>query len=215
MELDNNNNEIMIRMSLKEIIEIYLNPEMNDDEHDNAFSIISTKISLINKRNGIMMIIDDDDSNSNNDNKLSSIFNKKQEDIQSNTIHIQDMIEHLQIPLTSDDDKYRHRATLLLAEIFHYNSNKNNNNNYNIDNEIMSSTVLHLFITFFCRRLADYPSILPSIHALIALISIIHQILILSLMIFMKFIILYLQNYKYNHWHNQLDKKFLIYYINY
>lgn len=160
MDIDSNEKGPMKLLTLKEMIDAYLDPEMSDDEHDVAFDVIATKVCLVNKRNGIMMVIDDN----GDEDKSSSIFNTKHEEVQSNAVHIQDMIEHLQAPLTCDDDKNRHRATLLLAEIFHYKS-KNN------QEEIMSSTALHVFITFFCRRLADYPSILPSIHALIALIS--------------------------------------------
>lgn len=157
MDVEGDSLTILPLMLLKDVIEQYIDPEKDEDMHRDAFDVIVTKVCLVKVGGGGAAVIVDDSG-------PASMFNVKHEEINSHSIHIQDLIEFLQSPLTSDDDKSRHRATLLLAEIFHYKSS-------NFKDEIMSSTVLHLFITFFCRRLADYPSILPSIHALVALVS--------------------------------------------
>ena len=78
----------------------------------------------------------------------------------SESFTIQDLILKLEVYLTSADDKERHRATLLLADLFHANPDIK-----------FPSSVIHLYSVFFCRRLSDYPSIVPSLHALLALVS--------------------------------------------
>ena len=63
--------------------------------------------------------------------------------------------------LTSIEDKERHRATLLLGDLFQFLQNKVS----------YPAAVLHLFVIFFCHRLADYPSVIPSLHALQAIVK--------------------------------------------
>jgi hypothetical protein len=70
------------------------------------------------------------------------------------------------IQLTAADDKVRHRATLLLADLL----------SLPVDQAKpppppLEAAVVHLFVVFFCHRLSDYPSIIPSLQALTALIS--------------------------------------------
>lgn len=72
---------------------------------------------------------------------------------------IPDLIEKMETQLTSHDDKLRNRATLLIAELLHLSLINN-----------FSAPTLHLFVVFFSRRLGDYPSIVPSLHALLAIV---------------------------------------------
>lgn len=71
---------------------------------------------------------------------------------------LQELIELLEPSLTSDDEKERNRATLLLSELFSY------------EKLSITSPVIHLFVIFFCRRLNDFPSFPPSLDALTTLI---------------------------------------------
>ena len=45
-------------------------------------------------------------------------------------------------------------------------------NNEKLKNIVLESAVIHLFVVFFCHRLSDYPSLVPSIDALTALVKI-------------------------------------------
>ena len=72
---------------------------------------------------------------------------------------MQDLIELLEDKLVGGEDRERNRATTLLADLFH--STKLN----------LHPSVIHLYAVFFCHRLSDYPSIIPSLHALTALVQ--------------------------------------------
>lgn len=134
-----------------EDIDNFVNPELDDDFHNQAFIKIKERILSSDDRvitsNSISMTIDNDINN------LTS---------SSSSLTLQDLIGCMELQLTAEDDKYRYRSTLLLAELL-----------YDIPScdVILPPPVMHLFIIFFCRRLSDYPSILPSLHALLALIK--------------------------------------------
>ena len=74
---------------------------------------------------------------------------------------ITDLIEMLEKYLTSSVDQERHRASLLLAELLDRSASQ----------LFLPATAVHLLMVFFCHRLSDYPSILPSLKALIALVN--------------------------------------------
>lgn len=76
-----------------------------------------------------------------------------------NAITIQDIIFNCEKYLVSSDDKERYRATLLIADILHFNSSLD-----------LNSSTIHLLIVFFNQRLSDYPTIIPSLQAIIALV---------------------------------------------
>ena len=78
------------------------------------------------------------------------------------SITFQDLIGLLERFLTSDDEASRHRATLLLADLLAV-----------IPRSALSfdGAVLHLLVVFFCRRLGDYPSVIPALAALNCLIT--------------------------------------------
>jgi hypothetical protein len=75
-------------------------------------------------------------------------------------VTIQDLIVKLETALTSADDKERHRATLLFADLLSDHPTLT-----------FSSAVVHLLIVFFCRRLSDYPSLVPSLQAIKAIVA--------------------------------------------
>ena len=70
-------------------------------------------------------------------------------------------LPEMQESFSSEDDRHRHRAALLLAEIL-------NEKGYNLS---LKPAVVHLFVVFFCHRLADYPSLIPCLQALTALVT--------------------------------------------
>ena len=76
------------------------------------------------------------------------------------SVTIQELIVVLESSLTSTDDKERNRATQLIASLLSDHASIR-----------FPSSVVHLFVVFFCRRLSDYPSIVPSLKALTALVT--------------------------------------------
>lgn len=81
---------------------------------------------------------------------------------------MQDLIESLEPSLTSNDDKERWKATFLLAEIF---------GKKEFASDVLTSSVLHLFLIFFCRRCTDFPSITPSLQAISSILRKYHGLL--------------------------------------
>eukprot|EP00601_Ochromonadales_sp_CCMP2298_P006852 CAMPEP_0173210500 /NCGR_PEP_ID=MMETSP1141-20130122/23696_1 /TAXON_ID=483371 /ORGANISM="non described non described, Strain CCMP2298" /LENGTH=182 /DNA_ID=CAMNT_0014137249 /DNA_START=70 /DNA_END=614 /DNA_ORIENTATION=- len=72
---------------------------------------------------------------------------------------MQDLIELLEERLIGEDERLRHRATALLAELFH------------AFQPSLQAPVIHLYVVFFNHRLSDFPSLIPSLHALLALVT--------------------------------------------
>lgn len=87
----------------------------------------------------------------------TSISRSLKEIFPCKTITFNDLIGLLHNLLTSVNDKMRNRSTLLLAEII---------NKIDINQLYFDGQVLNLLVIFFCRRLGDYPSILPSLKAI-------------------------------------------------
>lgn len=127
--------------------------------------------------------VDDKNDNTNIIISPTNILSLIVDNMRNNHVSLQDMIMMLDVYLTSENDKERNKATYLLADLFHYNNEDNNHNNTNtngdnnndendiIMHESLSSRVIHLYIIFFCNRLTDFPSIIPSIYALHGIIK--------------------------------------------
>jgi hypothetical protein len=125
----------------------------------------------------------DDNNDTTNIISSTNILPLIVDSMRNTHVSLQDMIMMLDVYLTSENDKERNKATYLLADLFHYNNGDNNHNNTNTnkdnnndDNDIimhdsLSSRVIHLYIIFFCNRLTDFPSIIPSIYALHGIIK--------------------------------------------
>ena len=77
----------------------------------------------------------------------------------SGNITFTDLIVKMEPHLTSIEDKARNRATMLMAELLESHTAYP-----------FQAGELHLLIVFFNKRLSDYPSIIPSLKALLALI---------------------------------------------
>eukprot|EP01033_Poteriospumella_lacustris_P010520 gene10520-7484_t len=75
-------------------------------------------------------------------------------------LSLSDLIEMLELPLTSKDERERNRSTLLIATLLE-----------NAALVTATPPVLHLFVVFFCRRLQDFPSISPSLQALTTIVT--------------------------------------------
>ena len=101
----------------------------------------------------INVYIDPDESK----DTQSEAFNNIANFVQANSVN--DLIEMLEDQLVSAHDRVRNRATTLLAELFHQ---------LNFD---LQGSVLHLYVVFFNHRLSDFPSVIPSLHALTALVQ--------------------------------------------
>ena len=121
-------------------------------------------MSVDNQSNSSLRCLIDDFVNPESDESLhtealgniNSLFSSDN----SSALKVQDIIVASEQYLTSTDDKQRYRSTLLIAEIL--------NSNPSLD---LNSSVIHLLISFFNQRLSDYPSIVPSLLALKALLT--------------------------------------------
>ena len=74
---------------------------------------------------------------------------------------IQELVGRMEEPLTSSDDKTRHRATLLLANLLHLDDDDNTETDESSRSRLVNPAVVHLFVVFFTHRLSDYPSLAP------------------------------------------------------
>ena len=74
---------------------------------------------------------------------------------------IQELVGRMEAPLTSSDDKTRHRATLLLANLLHLDDDSEMVENSPSLVHLVNPAVVHLFVVFFTHRLSDYPSLAP------------------------------------------------------
>ena len=121
-------------------------------------------MSVDNQSNSSLRCLIDDFVNPESDESLhtealgniNSLFSSDN----SSALKVQDIIVASEQYLTSTDDKQRYRSTLLIAEILKSNPSFD-----------LNSSVIHLLISFFNQRLSDYPSIVPSILALKALLT--------------------------------------------
>lgn len=80
--------------------------------------------------------------------------------IPSAKVTFQNLITRMENQLTSVDDKIRNRASALLGDLL------NDHPEY-----LFTAGEVHLLVVFFSRRLSDYPSIIPSLHALMGLVK--------------------------------------------
>jgi hypothetical protein len=143
----------MENLNLNELLVQYVSDTASEEEHEQAYD-------------GILdMLADEFPSSEVSEAPHMTMSMSSAEDIsyshspqQSQKITIQALVSNMQPQLSSDDDQTRHRATLLLAEIFE-----------NRTDMVMKPAVIHLFVVFFCNRLQDYPSLTPALQALIAL----------------------------------------------
>ena len=74
---------------------------------------------------------------------------------------IQELVGRMEEPLTSSDDKTRHRSTLLLANLLHLDDDDNTETDESSRVRLVHPAVVHLFVVFFTHRLSDYPSLAP------------------------------------------------------
>ena len=97
---------------------------------------------------------------SRSDDIHTNVYNDILQKCNDETFSIPTLIKTLGKELVADADKRRNRATLLLAELLN-----------DIKSPIKDVVMTNLLLNFFSARLNDYPSVLPSLHALLALIT--------------------------------------------
>ena len=86
---------------------------------------------------------------------------KCNEDDDAATWGLTDLIDMLGRYLTSENENERLRGSLLIAQLLSEPETSGD----------LTSAAIHLLIVFFCHRLSDYPSLLPSLKALIVLVD--------------------------------------------
>lgn len=96
---------------------------------------------------------------SKSDSSQHSAFEKIRSDINNNADDLLNLVVLLEPHLTTVKDKDRNRASLLLAKLLKEMT------------EPLSASQIHHFCIFFNSRLADYPSVSPSLMALTVLIE--------------------------------------------
>ena len=149
-------------MSLPTLLSRYTDGSMSDEDHASAYDEILLLLDEGGPNGGQSvgsMSMSMSMSMSNADESDAAAAQSTGEQAPGK-VSIQTLIASMQPQLSSEDDKVRHRATLLLAEIFEEKTDM-----------VMKPAVLHLFVVFFCNRLRDYPSLTPALSALIALLT--------------------------------------------
>lgn len=127
---------------LSELIQRYVDPSNSTEIQKDAFADIES--SIYPQRNEMFSF----------------------DSIKTNNITcIEQLIPMLDRFLTSDVDKERHRSTLLLSELIHQHQEEHSN----IAKYMLNMKSIELFVVFFNNRLSDYPSIIPSLYALIGI----------------------------------------------
>ena len=167
-------------MTLVVLIKAYIETDGSSSVSSSVSSTSRANNKAISKTSTNFTNVDDNDDNTNIIISPTNILSLIVDNMRNTHVSLQDMIMMLDAYLTSENDKERNKATYLLADLFHYNNedNNHNNNSTNGDNnndiimhDSLSSRVIHLYIIFFCNRLTDFPSIIPSIYALHGIIK--------------------------------------------
>lgn len=94
------------------------------------------------------------------DDEQQKAFDSIKEIFSNQQLTIQDLIKLLESALISDQEKKRYRGTLLLSDLL-----------LQVSSFPLNSAVIHLLVVFFNQRLSDYPSIIPALRALLAIVK--------------------------------------------
>ena len=171
-------------MSIDALVALYCDPEQDDASQQRVFAILQQRITIGNDDAPPAAMACAMDTTVQGLHGLEDLP-------PSSHLSLQQLIGRMEAPLTTTDDKTRHRATLLLAELLHVITSRHpdgadgqRSDACNAEKRAktadgdpgqaqvsMPPAALHLFMVFFLHRLADYPSLLPSLHALSALVA--------------------------------------------
>ena len=134
------------------MLDRFCDPEVNEEEHEAALHGILSRIADADyERSSIelgVMTMSSLENGAENASKIDAL------------ITVPELIGHLQKPLSSDDDKLRKRAILLLAQIFERRPNAS-----------LKPAAVHLLVVFLCNRLKDMPSLEPTLQTLQGLLT--------------------------------------------
>jgi len=144
---------IMVPPSINELLDQFVDPSADDAQHERAFDAISGMVTFAPTSYGAAAAMDVDPSG-------NATNNDDDGDAQCN-LTLQELVGRMEAHLTSSDDKVRFRATQLLADVLHRAA----------PGAALPPAAVHLFVVFFGHRLSDYPSVAPSLHALLALVT--------------------------------------------
>jgi len=141
-------------LPLDALLQQYCDPELEDEEHEKALDGVLGRIADTDGTNSSspVMVM----SMVSTDNGDSTMVNSNTED----SLTIPDLIGRMQKQLSSEDDKTRRRATLLLAQIFDRRPDVP-----------LKHAAVHLLVVFLCNRLKDDLSLEPALQALHALLT--------------------------------------------
>jgi hypothetical protein len=143
--------------SINELLDQFVDPSADDAQHERAFDAISGMVTFAPTSYGAAAAMDVDPS----DNATTK---DDDGDAQCN-LTLQELVGRMEAHLTSSDDKVRFRATQLLADVLHRAAPGAD------AGAALPPAAVHLFVVFFGHRLSDYPSVAPSLHALLALVT--------------------------------------------
>lgn len=125
------------------LLDRFVDPSGDDAQHEAAFDAISGLVTFAPSYGAVANDIDLEDGSS---------------------LTLQELVGRMEAHLTSSDDKIRFRATQLLADVLHRADTAPGAAQ-------LPPAAVHLFVVFFGHRLSDYPSVVPSLHALLALVT--------------------------------------------
>ena len=144
--------------SMETLIEKWCDASQPEEVHEQVFETIAGMIQDNKEREGGMAT-----------GSAMSVVEMTASGVATTTEHqryplhltIQELVGRMEGPLTSSDDKTRHRATLLLANLLHVDDDSEMVENSPSLVRLVNPAVVHLFVVFFTHRLSDYPSLAP------------------------------------------------------
>ena len=147
---------------METLIDKWCDPSQPEEVHDQVFETIAGMVQGNNERqDGIAVESAMSVSETSAEVATMTTENENNRHLPLN-LTIQELVGRMEVPLTSTDDKTRHRATLLLANLLHLDDNDDARQSKEFSrSSSVNPAVVHLFVVFFTHRLSDYPSLAP------------------------------------------------------
>lgn len=143
--------------SMETLIEKWCDASQPEEVHEKVFETIAGMIQENNEREGGMAT----ESTMSVVEMTTGAATTTEQHRYPVHLTIQELVGRMEVPLTSSDDKTRHRATLLLANLLHLDEDDEMTESSSSLVRLVNPAVVHLFVVFFTHRLSDYPSLAP------------------------------------------------------
>lgn len=146
--------------SMETLIEKWCDTSQPDEVHEQAFETIAGMIQGGNEKEGGIIEASAMSVGEMTGGAATTASEEEHHRYPLN-LTIQELVGRMEETLTSSDDKTRHRATLLLANLLHLGDDTTTEETSVSMVQPVNPAVVHLFVVFFTHRLSDYPSLAP------------------------------------------------------